>query len=99
MSEGVVPLPPKLAREKQVFPMLTPAQIARLVAHGRARSVREGEILLEAGDHVVPLFIVGSGELEIVRVAGESQTPVAWLTAGQFTGEVNMIAGRRALLR
>jgi thioredoxin reductase (NADPH) len=99
MSEGVVPVPPKLGRAEQVFPTLTPAQIARLAAHGRPRSVREGEVLVEAGDHVVPLFIVRTGEIEIVRVAGESETPVVWLTAGQFTGEVNMIAGRRALLR
>jgi thioredoxin reductase (NADPH) len=99
MSEGVVPVPPKLGRAEQVFPTLTPAQIARLAAHGRPRSVHEGEVLVEAGDHVVPLFIVRTGEIEIVRVAGESETPVVWLTAGQFTGEVNMIAGRRALLR
>jgi thioredoxin reductase (NADPH) len=99
MSEGVVPVPPKLGRAEQVFPTLTSAQFARLAAHGCPRSVREGEVLVEAGDHVVPLFIVRTGEIEIVRVAGESETPVVWLTAGQFTGEVNMIAGRRALLR
>ena len=45
MSEGVVPVPPKLGRVEQVFPTLTPAQIARLAAHGRPRSVREGEVL------------------------------------------------------
>lgn len=73
--------------------------MARIASHGRARSVREGEILVEAGD-TGPFFVVSSGQLEIVRMAGaDADRVVALLSAGQFTGEANVISGRRALFR
>jgi hypothetical protein len=44
---------PMSAPVEQVFPTLTPEQIARVAAHGRVRPVRAGEVLLSAGDRVV----------------------------------------------
>lgn len=86
------------ARADQVFPTLTAAQVARVAAHGRPRPVRAGEILVEPGSAAVPFFVVTSGVLEIVRVGGmNGETVIAVLSAGQFTGEVTMISGRRAL--
>jgi thioredoxin reductase (NADPH) len=83
----------------QTFPTLTPAQIARIAEHGSARPIRRGEVLVEAGDHVVPFFVVREGRLEVVRPAEATETLVATHGPGQFTGEVNMLSGRRALLR
>ena len=91
---------PLSARAERLFPVLTPAQTARIALHGRRRRVDAGEILVEPGDTVVPFFVVISGQLEIVRVdkfAGE--VILATQSAGHFTGEVNMISGRRALFR
>ena len=51
----------------QTFPVLTPAQIARIAAHGSVRPVRGGEVLVEAGGQPVPFFVVTAGRLEIVR--------------------------------
>ncbi len=104
MTEPSIRLPtPTLASPaEQMFPTLTPAQVARIAAHGRARPVQSGEVLVEAGDHVVPFFMVTAGQVEIVRPSGPSgdvETPVAVHGPGQFTGEVNMISGRRALFR
>jgi hypothetical protein len=45
---SAVPLSPS-ARSEQVFPTLTPEQIARAAVHGRTRSVQSGEVLIEAG--------------------------------------------------
>jgi thioredoxin reductase (NADPH) len=87
------------ARVDDAFPRLTPAHIARIVARGRVRPVRQGEVLVEAGDHVVPFFLVTSGEVEVVRTTATGEATVAVHAAGQFSGEVNMISGRRALLR
>ena len=53
-----------------IFPTLTAAQVGRIAAHGRARPIAPGDILVEAGDHVVPFFLVGSGAIEVVRIAG-----------------------------
>jgi thioredoxin reductase (NADPH) len=82
-----------------VFPTLTAAQIARITRQGHARTVAPGEVLVEAGDHVVPFFIVNRGALEIVRIANGVETVVATHGPGQFSGEANMISGRRALFR
>jgi thioredoxin reductase (NADPH) len=94
------PIPPSLpSRADQTFPTLTPAQIARVAAHGSARPIRAGEVLVEAGDAAVPFFVVTAGRLEIVRPCGDDETLVAVHGPGQFTGEVNMISGRRALVQ
>src|SRR3954463_6916791 len=61
------------------------------------RAVRGGERLVEAGDQVVPFFVVVEGAIEIVQMLDEAETIVAVHGPGQFSGEVNMISGRRAL--
>lgn len=83
----------------QTFPILTPAQIARIAAHGSVRRVQGGEVLVEAGEQPVPFFVVTAGRLEIVRNPGPAETLVAVHAPGQFTGEVNMLSGRRSLFR
>jgi thioredoxin reductase (NADPH) len=87
------------ARADHVFPRLTGAQIARIAAHGERRQVAPGQVLLDAGDQVVPFLVVTAGALEVVRIAGDTETLVAVHGPGQFSGEVNMISGRRALFR
>jgi thioredoxin reductase (NADPH) len=87
------------SRLDHLFPILTPGQAARISAHGSARRVQSGEVLFEAGDHAVPLFLVTAGTIEIVRQSGTSVTPIRALGPGQFTGESNMLSGRRSLVR
>lgn len=86
-------------RNEQMFPTLTPAQVARIATHGTVRPIRRGEVLIEAGQHNVPFLVVTAGEIEIVRPTGAVETPVAFHEPGQFTGEVNMLSGRRSLVR
>ncbi|HKH43713.1 MAG TPA: FAD-dependent oxidoreductase [Thermoanaerobaculia bacterium] len=100
VTEPAPPIPPTLASPvEQMFPTLTPAQIARIAAHGTARPVRRGEVLVEAGEHVVPFYMVTAGQVEIVRPSGTTETLVAVHGPGQFSGEVSMLSGRRALVR
>lgn len=84
----------------RMFPTLTPAQIARIASHGRTRTLRQGEVLVRPGDDSVPIFVVRSGRLEVVRVSpcGE-ETLVVVHHAGSFTGEANTLLGRPALMR
>jgi thioredoxin reductase (NADPH) len=94
------PIQPTLSSPaEQMFPTLTPAQIARVAAHGSVRQIRQGEVLIEVGDHDVPFFLVLQGRLEVVRPSGGTETLVTTHGPGQFTGEVNMLSGRRSLLR
>ncbi|HWX56520.1 MAG TPA: cyclic nucleotide-binding domain-containing protein, partial [Verrucomicrobiae bacterium] len=92
-------LPAVIGRTDQMFPRLTAAQIARIAVHGRVRSVQQNEVLVEQGDRTVPFFVVTAGELEVVRPQGTKETMVTVHQPGDFTGEVNMISGRRALNR
>ncbi len=93
------PIPSALDAAMQTFPVLTAPQIARISAHGRARGVQSGEVLVEQGDKASSFFIVTAGELEIVRPSGATETHITTHGPGQFTGEVNMISGRRSLVR
>lgn len=99
MADQSAPAPLVTARTDQIFPSLTPSQTARIAAHGRTRPTRQGEVLIEQGDSTVPFFVVTAGELEIMRPTGSTETLVAVLGPGQFTGEVNLLSGRRALIR
>jgi thioredoxin reductase (NADPH) len=92
-------LPLTSSRIEKIFPKLTPAQIDRIAAHGRIRSVQPGEVLIEQGDTSVPFFVVITGEVEIVRPFDAYETLVTVHGSGEFTGEVNMLSGRRSLVR
>src|SRR6478672_6491336 len=92
-------LPLTHSRIEQIFPVLTPAQINRIEAHGHIRAVQSGELLVEQGDINIPLFVVITGELEIVRPFGAQETLVTVHGPGQFTGEVNTLSGRRSIFR
>jgi thioredoxin reductase (NADPH) len=83
----------------QMFPKLTPAQVARATVHGRVRPIRRGEVLIESGDQVVPFFIVTAGQIEIVQPSGTGQTLITVHGPGGFTGEINMMTGRRSIVR
>src|SRR5258706_8554205 len=82
-----------------MFPTLTPAQAARIAAYGLVRQIRKGEVLFEPGDQGVSFFVIRTGEVTIVRPTGGTETPVTTLGPGQFTGEVNMLSGRRTFVR
>jgi thioredoxin reductase (NADPH) len=100
MTEPAPLIQPTLASPaEQTFPTLTPAQIERIAAHGRVRPVLAGEVLIEAGQPVIPFFLVKAGRLEAVRPSGTGETRIAEQGPGQFTGEVTMLSGRRALAR
>ena len=92
-------LPLTSSRIEKIFPKLTPAQIDRIAAHGRIRSVQPGEVLIEQGDTSVPFFVVITGEVEIVRPFDAYETLVTVHGSSEFTGEVNMLSGRRSFFR
>jgi len=99
MSEARRGLPLTSSRIEKIFPKLTLAQIGRIAAHGRTRSVQPGDVLIEQGDTSVPFFVVITGEVEIVRPFGTNETLITIHGDGEFTGEVNMLSGRRSLVR
>jgi thioredoxin reductase (NADPH) len=99
MSDARRGLPLTKSQREKIFPKLTPVQISRIAAHGRTRSVQPGEVLIEQGDTSVPFFVVITGEVEILRPLGASETLVTVHGPSEFTGEINMLSGRRSLVR
>ncbi|MGV8107738.1 MAG: FAD-dependent oxidoreductase [Nitrososphaerota archaeon] len=92
-------LPVINSRIEHVFPILTPEQINHIEKYGRVREVRTGELLVEQGDVAPHFYVIIAGELEILRPFGTHETLVTVHSPGQFTGEVNMLSGRRSLVR
>jgi thioredoxin reductase (NADPH) len=81
------------------FPTLTAAQIARLDPIGKRLKVSEGDVLFEAGARSQSLFVVLDGRLEVLSPSDGGETRITFHDPGQFTGEVNMLAGRPTLVR
>ncbi len=99
MSNKPRGLPLTKAHVEQIFPKLTPAQVDRIATRGSMREIKPGEVLVEQGDTNVPFFVVASGEIEILRPSAGVETLITIHGKGEFTGEVNMLSGRRALFR
>jgi len=71
----------------------------RVAAHGRTRPIARGDVLVDIGDKVVPFFVVVSGEIQVLRPADGVETLIVAHHPGQFSGEANLLTGRRALAR
>ena len=82
-----------------MFPTLTDAQMSRAAAHGRVRTLRQGEVLIQPGDQTSPVFLVRSGRLNVVRISPCDEKLIVVHNSGSFTGEANMLLGRPALMR
>ena len=87
------------AQPDRMFPKLTAEQVARVALHGQALRVETGEVLAEAGEEYTHFFVIKTGQIDVVRVSGEAQEVIAICRVGQFTGELNLLSGRRALVR
>jgi thioredoxin reductase (NADPH) len=83
----------------RMFPKLTAEQVARIASHGQTRRVKAGEVLSEAGEETTRFFVVKAGQIDVVKVSGDAEEVIAICRSGQFTGEVNQLSGRRALVR
>lgn len=83
---------------EQTFPKLTPDQMARVAARGSMRRVERGEVLVGVGMPVPNFFVVKSGTIDVVQPAVNGEATVRVIPAGEFTGEVSMLSGRRSLV-
>lgn len=92
-------------RREQMFPKLTPAQLARLEEHCARHETTAGEILLNVGDTPRGLFIVTAGSVEVLMPTSDVHTETCdynllnVLTTGDFSGEMSTLRGTRALVR
>ena len=83
----------------EMFPVLTPEQQTRVLAHGRLRQAKSGETIVEPSTPGIKFFVVVSGRLELHRVSDNQEELIAFCGPGMFTGELSLLSGRRALVR
>src|SRR6185369_9481201 len=91
--------PPPGTTPSEMFPVLTSAQQARVLAHGQRRSVEHDEIVVELNQQITKVFVVVSGQLHVLHISNNQEHVVAVCNPGMFTGELNVLSGRRGLLR
>jgi thioredoxin reductase (NADPH) len=80
------------------FPTLGDREIAALASRAHPRTVRAGEILFAAGDRDFCFFVVLEGSVEIVEDSTGKEHLVRVHGPGEFTGDVDMLSGRKALV-
>src|SRR6184192_1001555 len=83
----------------EMFPVLTAERQARVLTHGRLRKVTTGEVVIEPDTQGIKFFVVVQGKLEVLRLNENREQPYAVCGPGMFTGELNMLSGRRSLVR
>jgi thioredoxin reductase (NADPH) len=100
MSDNEQTTPPLSgAKPDDMFPALTPAQQARVAAHGRVQQVEKDETVVEANAEANKFFVVVTGQLNLLRVSEDLEEVIAVCRPGMFTGELNVLSGRRGLVR
>jgi len=97
MDSASAPLPGSSPDE--MFPVLTAAQQARVLTHGQLRKVTSGEVVIEPDIQGIKFFVVVQGKLEVLRLNENREQAYAVCGPGMFTGELNMLSGRRSLVR
>src|SRR2546425_11965669 len=80
-------------RAERLYPTLTPAQLARITVHGRARHVERGEVLVQAGEQTARLFVVVAGRVGGFPPPGPRGGLFSF-TPRVFTGETTTVSGR-----
>jgi thioredoxin reductase (NADPH) len=84
--------------ESVAFPVLEAAQIEALRQFARLRQFRDGASLFSTGDRGFMFYVVLSGNVEIVDETGDEPRLVVIHGPGEFTGDVDMVTGRSAVV-
>src|SRR2546421_12135628 len=79
------------SRTNEAFPQLTPAQLARIEPHGHRRRLAQGEVVGEPGQPVTKIFVVVSGQLDVVTPLQSSTSAMPRFPHGMFTGERSIL--------
>src|SRR3954470_10240557 len=80
------------------FPTLSPQEIGGLERFGTDRAVSAGEILFAEGQRGFSFFVVLDGAVEIIERSSGEERQVAMHETGEFTGDVDMLTGRAAIV-
>src|SRR4051812_30432690 len=80
------------------FARLSRAQIDAVRPWGRVRPIAPGDVLFQEGDRGFSFYVVLEGAVEIVEQSGGTPREVTVHEPGEFTGDVDTLSGRAALV-
>ena len=70
-----------------------------MLAHGSQRIAEANEVLIEFNKTCDKVFSCVSGQLHILQISNGQEKLAAVCNPGMFTGELNVLTGRRGLVR
>jgi thioredoxin reductase (NADPH) len=86
------------SEQEIAFPILGKSELAVLARRGHPRAVRAGDILFAEGDSNFCFYVVVKGAVAIVEHSSGVERLIRMHLPGEFTGDVDMLSGRRALI-
>ena len=81
------------------FPRLTDAEMQTVSTFGTVQRFADGQVLIEEGDKDFPFFVVKQGAIEIRECSTGVENLVAEHQPGEFSGDVDMLTRRAAIIR
>ena len=86
------------SEQEIAFPVLGDAELSALKRRGHPRAVHAGDILFAEGDSNFCFYVLVEGAIAIVEHSSCEERLVRMHLPGEFTGDVDMLTGRRALV-
>jgi thioredoxin reductase (NADPH) len=80
-------------RREQMFPKLTPVQLARLENHGSRVKTQAGDVLVEPGQRHHDMIVALEGSLEVALPGPHGEELITVLQPGDFAGEMSTLRG------
>lgn len=85
-------------QQSELFPKLSEEELARLAEHGREIALSPGQVIFREGDPTYHFYVVLDGQIQITKQTGAEEQVVTIHQPGEFTGEISMITGGKALV-
>lgn len=89
------------ALQTYLAPEASDAELADVVATARLELFKAGQAIYSAGDEASRIYLIRSGSVALSASAGGKDVVLSYLGAGQYFGEIDVIAGttRRQTVR
>jgi len=97
MSQTPDQLQADLMADTVAFPVLSAAELAECTEFGTRCSFAPGEEIFGAGSQSFDCYVIVSGDVCIMDVSTDEPTCIVRYGAGQFTGDIDLFTGRRAV--
>ncbi len=96
MGATDVSLEPKsILQRSKLFGSLAPEAIAKLSRHFEPVVYQLGEVIYREGEPGDTMLVIGEGDVEIVKLAGQSGHVLSRLGSGEHVGEMSMISAEK----